>query len=98
MLDEARCENVLVMADVFQIYVEGDSLREAVLKDGKRLGYVHIADSDRLTPGKGKINLKEFIEALKEIDYNGYLPMEFNPGSSPDESLWQAAKYLTNFL
>ncbi len=98
MLDEARCENVLVMADVFHIYVEGDSLREAVLKAGKRLGYVHIADSDRLTPSKGKINLKEFIEALKEIDYNGYLTMEFNPGSSLDESLWQAAKYLTNFL
>jgi sugar phosphate isomerase/epimerase len=98
MLDEVGYENVLVMADTFHIYEENDSLRETVLKAGKRLGYVHISDNDRFMPGKGQINLKEFVKALKEINYDGYLTMEFDAGSSPNESLRQASKYLLNFL
>lgn len=98
MLEEVGSENILVMADVFHIFEENDSLRETVLKAGKRLGYVHLSDSNRLTPGKGKLNLREHINALKEINYDGYLTMEFDAGSSPDESLREAAKHLMNFL
>ncbi|MFB0522900.1 MAG: sugar phosphate isomerase/epimerase family protein [Candidatus Bathyarchaeia archaeon] len=98
MLDEVGSENVLVMADVFHIYMENDSLRNTVLKAGDRLGYVHLADSDRLITGTGKINFPEFVDALREIDYKGYMIMEFNPGSNPDEPLKQALEYTKRLL
>ena len=98
MLDEVGSENVLVMADVFHIYTEKDPLRETILKAGKRLGYVHLADSDRLIPGRGHIDFKEVVNALKEIDYKGYMIMEFNPDSSPDEALKQAIEYMRELL
>lgn len=98
MLDEVGSENVLVMADVFHIYMEDDPVRDTVLKAGDRLGYVHLADSDRLIPGDGEINFREFVGALREIDYNGYMIMEFNPGPRPDESLKQALEYMKGLL
>jgi len=98
MLDEVGSENVLVMADVFHIYTERDSLSETVLRAGKRLVYVHLSDSDRLAPGKGKIDFTEFINALKEIDYRGYMIMEFNPDPAPDEALRQAIRYVKRLL
>lgn len=94
MLDEVESENVLVMADVFHIYTENDSVRDTVLKAGDRLGYVHLADSDRLIPGTGKIDFRKFVDALREIGYKGYMIMEFNPGANPDESLQQAFEYV----
>ncbi|MFQ6094572.1 MAG: sugar phosphate isomerase/epimerase family protein [Candidatus Bathyarchaeia archaeon] len=98
MLDEVGCENVLVMADIFHIYMEKGPLRETILKGGKRLGYVHLADSDRLTPGRGRIDFQELINALKEINYKGYMIMEFNPDPSADESLEQAIQYVMKLL
>ena len=98
MLDEVGSDSVLVMADVFHIYTEDDSVRDTVLKAGDRLGYVHLADSDRLIPGSGKIDFSKFVDALREINYKGYMIMEFNPGANPDESLSQALGYMKGLL
>ncbi len=98
LLDEVGCENVLVMADTFHIHTEKVPLGETVLKAGDRLAYVHLSDSDRLTPGTGTINFREFINALKGLGYKGYLVMEFNPGTRPDEALRQAIEYTRKLL
>ena len=98
MLDEAGSDDVLVMADVFHIYNENDSVRDTVLKAGKRLGYVHLADNDRLIPGNGRIDFESFIDALREIDYREFMIMEFDPGPDPDESLKQAFSYIAGLL
>jgi len=98
MLNEIECENVLVMADIFHIYMEKDPLGETIRKAGKGLGYVHLADSDRLVPGRGHIDFQEVINALKEINYKGYAVMEFTPGPSPDEALRQAINFIKKHL
>jgi len=98
MLDEVSCATVLVMADTFHIYMENDPLRETIARAGTRLGYVHLADSDRLTPGTGNINFEEVVSALKEMRYKGYTVMEFNPGSSPDDALKRAIDFLKTLL
>jgi D-psicose/D-tagatose/L-ribulose 3-epimerase len=98
MLDEVGEENVLVMADTFHIQAENDSLRETVLKADDRLAYVHLSDSNRLSPGKGIINFKEFIDALKEIHYDGHMVMEYEPGMDTDGSLKNALYYIKNLL
>jgi sugar phosphate isomerase/epimerase len=98
MLDEVGEENILAMADTFHIHAENDSLRETVLKADSRLAYIHLADNDRLSPGKGIINFREFIDALKEIHYDGYMIMEYEPGIDIDGSLKNALYYIKNLL
>ncbi len=98
MLDEVGEDNVLVMADVFHIHAENDSLKETVSKAGKKLAYIHLSDNDRLTPGKGVIDFKEFINALKKVGYDGYMVMEFEPETDVDGSLKDALEYIRKFL
>jgi sugar phosphate isomerase/epimerase len=98
MLDEVGEDNVLVMADVFHIHAENDSLKETVFKAGKRLAYIHLSDNDRLTPGKGVIDFKAFIDSLKKIGYDGYMVMEFEPETDIDGSLKDALEYIRKFL
>jgi len=98
MLDEVGEDNVLVMADVFHIHAENDSLEDTVLQAGERLAYVHLSDNDRLTPGKGVIDFKAFIDSLKKIGYDGPMVMEFEPDSNIDDSLRDASEYIRKFM
>ena len=60
-----------------------------VLRLGRRLLHCHFSDNDGVTnvhwrPGMGKIDWKSVMEALKEIDYDGVISLEFEdiPGVS----------------
>jgi sugar phosphate isomerase/epimerase len=98
MLEEVKCENVLVMADIFHIYMENDPIRETILRAGKKLEYVHLADSERLPPGKGRIDFQRVTNALKKINYTGYMVMEFNPTPNLDEVLKEAGIFIKKLL
>ena len=98
ILYEVGYDSVLVMADTFHMNLEDQSLEESILKADKRLGYVHLADNDRLAPGEGRIDFRGFIRALRKIDYEGYLVMEFEPKPNPDDALGRAIKFIRSML
>jgi len=98
MLDEVGEENVLVMADTFHVHAENDSLREIVLKADKKLAYVHLTDNERLPPGKGNVNFREFVDALKKVHYNRYMVMEYEPDLEIDSSLKNALDFVRKLL
>ncbi|HQY30481.1 MAG TPA: TIM barrel protein, partial [Thermomicrobiales bacterium] len=50
----------------------GEPIRDA----GTQLGYVHIADNNRLQPGAGCLDFSVPFAALKEINYRGYISLE----------------------
>ena len=59
--------------------------REFILKAGKQLKALHIADNEGMTDqhmmpfGKGKVNFVEVVQALREIEYEGVFNLEI-PG------------------
>ena len=68
-------------------YTKASSQREFILKAGKKLRALHIADNDgsddqHLMPfGKGKVNFEEVVKALDEIGYEGLFNYEI-PGEN----------------
>lgn len=62
--------------------VSGASQREFILKAGRKLKALHIADNEGVTDqhmmpfGKGNVNIIEVFEALKEIGYKGIYNLE----------------------
>ena len=56
--------------------IEEDSLHDAIVKAGDKLGLFHIGENNRRPPGKGHIPWDEVVGALKEIDYQGDTVME----------------------
>jgi sugar phosphate isomerase/epimerase len=51
------------------------SLREA----GDRVGHVHFADTNRSAVGMGHLKVSPLIQALRDINYTGYLSAEVFP-------------------
>jgi D-psicose/D-tagatose/L-ribulose 3-epimerase len=68
-----RCK---VLLDTFHMNIEEDSFREAIRTAGPRLGHVHLGETNRRAPGRGRIPWDEVFAALKEIGYGGSIVME----------------------
>ena len=69
------------------------SIAEAIKLAGQRLYHLHIADSNRAAPGRGHIDFKSVFEALKTIDYHGWLTMELLPPYADPFAALKGAKH-----
>ncbi len=73
---EVNSSHVKIMADTFHMNIEERDIPEAIRIAGSNLINVHIADSNRCSVGRGHINFKALIKALKEINYQYALTLE----------------------
>ena len=81
---EVNSSHVKIMADTFHMNIEERDIQEAIRIAGNNLINVHIADSNRCSVGRGHINFKALIKALKEINYQYALTLEpLPPVSDP---------------
>ena len=61
------------------------------------LAHVHFADVDRKPPGEGVVDWVGVMQALKDIDFKGYLTMEIGFAArrvEPDRYAHSALTYL----
>ena len=68
--------NCRVLLDSFHVNIEEDSYRDAIVTAGDLLGHMHIGETNRRAPGRGKTPWAELFGALAEIGYAGAITME----------------------
>ena len=79
VVDEVGLDNVGVLADTFHMNIEEVDLAAALRSAGDRLLHVQFTDSNRLPAGQGHIDFQALSEALRVIEYEGYLSAETLP-------------------
>lgn len=76
----ARRGRVLMLADLYHLYVNGDDVARVVTKDVAWIGHVQIADAPgRREPGTGQAPLTGWVEALAASGYSGTIGLEYVP-------------------
>ena len=70
LMREVDCRNVGVWLDTFHMNIEEESIAKAIEETGPHLIHLHVADSNRAAPGRGHINFKPIVMALKKIKYD----------------------------
>lgn len=76
--------NVGVMGDTFHMNIEEADMAGSLRKYAEQLVHMHFADSNRAAPGQGHIDFVPIVQALKEINYDGYIVFELLPaGGDP---------------
>ena len=76
LLLETGLENGGVMGDTFHMNIEEASIPDALRSAKGLLNHVHLADSNRAVAGRGHTDFKPILQALLDIDYDGYLSFE----------------------
>lgn len=95
LCDRVASEGCRVMADFFHMSIEEDSIPGALRKWGPDyVRHVHLADSNRATPGHGTTDFAAAFAALDEIGYDGYMSLECSARGDRAEDMKRAAAFL----
>ena len=85
-----------LMADVFHMHLEEDSLTDPLLRHGAQLRHVHLADNQRREPGSGCLDLETVISVLLQAGYQGAFGNEFLP--TTDDALKRGQEHLSRLI
>lgn len=86
--------NVRAMGDVFHMNIEEVDLGAALESMEDFLGYVHLADSQRLEPGRGHLDWAGVFGGLARMGYAGYASLECSLSGPPEVALPEAVRFL----
>lgn len=96
VIEAVGSERIRILADFFHMQIEERVIGDALRKAGKHIGYIHLADSNRLQPGRGHTDFRSGFDALKAFGYDGWLVIESGLASpeNPEEQLKEARHFL----
>jgi len=75
-IQQLKQKNVGIHYDTFHAHIEEKDPISAISKAAKAINHVHLSENDRSTPGKGQVNWQDTFQALKNVDYQGWLTIE----------------------
>ena len=71
--------NCGVCLDTFHMNIEEINIVDSIINSKDRLVGFHVADNNRLSPGMGHLPWTDILDALRSINYNRVLSVEFCP-------------------
>ncbi len=93
LLDRIDSPSVFIHLDTYHLNIEEESYSDAIRLAGARMGYIHLSESHRGTPGTGTVDWDDVFAGLKEIDFTGALVMEsfvrLNPDIARATCMWR---------
>ena len=99
ILDKVGSSRCFAMADCFHMSIEEADIAATIKKYAKYIRHIHLADSNRIQPGKGHTDFMSIFEALKEIVYSDTLSYECGfIGDNRIEDIKESLSYLKTNL
>lgn len=87
-----------VMADFFHMNIEEADIAASITAAVDRIVHVHVADSNRLQPGRGHLDFGPGFAALKAGGYDGYYGFECRIDGPPEAAIPASAAYLRDIF
>ncbi|MFO1499755.1 MAG: sugar phosphate isomerase/epimerase family protein [Verrucomicrobiota bacterium] len=98
-LEGLRTRNIRVLADLFHMNIEEESIPAALRQAGPLLGHLHFADSNRRAVGFGHAPLGPIAQTLREMEYQGGISAEILPWPDSEAAARQTiAAYRQHFV
>lgn len=76
VLESLQTDNIKMLADLFHMNIEEESICAALTQHARHVGHLHFVDSNRRPAGFGHIDFTAVARTLSDINYSGYLAAE----------------------
>ena len=87
-----------LLFDFFHVSIEEPSITDAIRRAGSRIKHVHLADNNRLPPGRGNIDWASCFASLRDVGFDGFVNLECAAGGDPAQTLPEAARFLRTLM
>lgn len=94
LIKKSGIGNLKLMPDLYHMAAEGEDIPEVLRSCSSIITYVHIADSNRLYPGRGKTDFNAAFSALRESGFSGWFCAEVLPVPSAEKAAMEAEKFM----
>jgi sugar phosphate isomerase/epimerase len=98
LCEEVGSPGLRLMADFFHMSIEEADVAASLRAARDHLRHVHLADSNRLPPGRGHTQFLEPFRALREIGFDGYGALECRVPEPRAEALAASARFVREQL
>jgi sugar phosphate isomerase/epimerase len=99
LIERIAHPNFRLLLDTKAMTDEADGRPSTIRKHAKHLAHYHANDANLEGPGFGEVDFTPIFQALKDIDYQGYVSVEvfiFDPG--PEAIATKSLKYMQQFV
>ena len=76
LCDQIDHSNIGILFDTFHANIEEKDIAAGYRTVGKHLKHVHTCENDRGTPGTGHVEWTSVFQALRDLNYDGWLTIE----------------------
>ena len=90
--------NLKLLADTFHMNIEEVDFAASLRRAGSQLGHIHLVDSNRQAPGHGHLDIPGVLQALCDIDYQGYVSFEALPLPDPRQATEDGIRTIRGML
>jgi len=90
--DKLRSTGMLL--DSFHMSIEEASIEGTIREFHEMISHFHIADSNRLAPGRGHLDVEGQLRLLKELGYRGWASAEILPKPDNASAVIDTASFL----
>ena len=87
-------DNIGILAVSFHMNIEEVDFYQSLIEAEDRLWHFHIADSNRWAPGFGHTNFAPIFQALRDLNYQGFVSAEILQKPNFPEAAKQTIDYL----
>jgi sugar phosphate isomerase/epimerase len=105
MIDQLDFDNLGVLFDTGNALLVGEDTSAAIERLGDRLFHLHLNDNhgqcdEQLIPGKGNVDFRALIRALRLAMYEGFLTAElgWDYTNNPDPAAAEAQDFLDQLI
>jgi sugar phosphate isomerase/epimerase len=95
---EVDSPGLRLMGDFFHMSIEEADIAASVRAAAPYLRHVHLADSNRVVPGKGHTQFVAPFRALRDIGFDGFGALECRVPEPRDQSLRESARFIREQL
>lgn len=90
--------NLGILLDTFHMNIEEADILRTITGSFAHITHMHIADSNRLSPGSGHFDFVPMLRLLKDLRYNGWLSAELLALPTADEAGFTTGSELRRLL
>lgn len=94
ILRRVASPHLTVLADFFHMSIEEADIPASIRSAGAQVGYVHLADSNRVVPGRGHTDFRGGFAALHEIGYDGWMSLECAVPGNREQTLRESLEFM----